>query len=59
MKQLRERVSLLTEIRLKDSLGKLKTYDKGIDGVGVIVPDPTILDGDPSAKVILEGLTVG
>lgn len=33
-------MSLLTEIKLNDNCGKLKTKCKGIEGVGVIVPDP-------------------
>lgn len=55
MQQLRVRVSWLTEIRLKDNLGKCRTDDKGSKGVGVIVPDPKMEDGDPSAKVTVEG----
>ena len=55
MQQLRVRESWLTKIRLKDNRGKCKTDDRGSKGVGVIVPDPKTEDGDPSAKVILEG----
>jgi hypothetical protein len=54
MQQLRVRVSWLTEIKLKDKLGKCKTDDRGSRGVGVIVPDPRTRDGDPSAKVTVE-----
>ena len=34
---LRARFSLLTDTKLKEKLGKLKTDDKGIEGVGKMV----------------------
>ena len=45
---------MLTNTKLKEKLGKLKTDDKGI-GVGKMVPKPRTRDCDPSAKVIVEG----
>ena len=45
---------MLTDIKLKDKFGKLKTDDKGIDGVEKIVPDPRTHDYDPSARVTVE-----
>ena len=44
-------VSLLTDIKLKASLGKLRTDDKVIEDVGLTVPEPTTLEVDPSAMV--------
>ena len=52
---LRARVSLLTDTKLKEKLGKLKTDDRGIEGVGKMVPEPRTQDCDPSAKVTVEG----
>ena len=49
------RVNLLTNIKLKEKFGKLKTDVKGIDGVGTIVSDPRTHEYDPSARVIVEG----
>ena len=37
---LRARVSLLIDTKLKEKLGKLKTDDRGIEGVGKMVPEP-------------------
>ena len=39
-KHLRVRVSLLIDTKLKEKSSKLKTYDRGIDGVGKMVPEP-------------------
>lgn len=47
-------VNLLTEIKLNEKFGKLKTEDRGIDGSGEVVSDPRILDCDPSARVTVE-----
>ena len=49
------RVNLFTDIKLKEKFGKFKTNVKGIDGVGIIVPDPRTHECDPSARVIVEG----
>ena len=54
-KHLRARVSLLTDTKFKEKLGKLKTYDRGIKGVGKMVSEPRTQDYDPFAKVIVEG----
>ena len=45
----------LTDIKLKEKFGKLKTDVKGIDGVGTTVPDPRTNECDPSARVAMEG----
>ena len=45
----------LTDIKLKEKFGKLKTDVKGIDGVGTIVPDLRTNKCDPSARVTVEG----
>ena len=42
-RQLSARVILLTYIKLKEKFGKLKMGDKGIDGVGKIMPDPWLI----------------
>ena len=42
---------MLTNIKLKEKLGKLKTNGKGIEGVGKMVPEPRTQDCDPFAKV--------
>ena len=47
-------VNLLTEIKLNEKFGKLKTEDRGTDGIGEAVPDPRILDCDTSARVTVE-----
>ena len=44
-------VSLLTEIKLKDNCGRLRTDDRVSEGVGLTVPDPITRDVEPSAKV--------
>lgn len=49
--QLTTRVSLLTEIKLKDKSGRLKIYDKWHEGFGVIEPDPSTWGTKPSARV--------
>ena len=52
---LRARVGLLTDTKLKEKSCKLKTYYKGIDGVGKMEPEPKTQDCDPSTKVTMEG----
>ena len=47
-------VSWLTDKRLKDKSGKCKTWDNDKEGVGVMVPEPITLEGDPLAKVIVD-----
>jgi len=54
MLQFRVRVSLLTDIKLKENRGRLKTEDIEINGVGLTVPDPSTEEVEPSAKVTLE-----
>ena len=51
MQQFKARVSLLTESKLKEKLGKLNTEDKGSDGVGFTVPEPITQEVEPSTKV--------
>ena len=46
---------MLIDAKLKEKLGKLKTKDRGIEGVGKTVLEPRTHDCDPSAKVIVEG----
>jgi hypothetical protein len=54
MHQISAWVSVLTEIKLKDNWGKCRTDDRGIKGVGIIMPDPRTQDVHPFAKVTLE-----
>ena len=53
-RHLRARVSLLIDIKLKEKSCKLKADDKGIEGVGKMVPKPRTQDCDPSVKVTVE-----
>ena len=46
---------MLTYTKLKEKLGKLKTDDRGIKGVGKMVREQRTQDCDPSAKVTVEG----
>ena len=48
------RVDLLTDIKLKEKFCKLKTDDRGIDGVGKIVIDPRTHDCYPSTRVTMD-----
>ena len=51
MTQFKARVSLLTESKLNEKLGKLNTEDKESEGIGLTVPEPRIRELEPSAKV--------
>ena len=46
---------MLTDIKLKEKFGKLKTDDRESVGVGFMVPDPRIEEVEPSANVTDEG----
>ena len=44
----------VTDIKLKEKLGKLKTDNKGRDGMGKIVSDPRTHDCDSFTRVTVE-----
>ena len=49
-------VSLQTEFQLKANFGRLNIDDRVIDEVGFTVPDPRLLQVDPSAMVTIKGV---
>ncbi len=49
-------MSLLTESKLKEKLGRHKTDDKYMDDVGFIVSEPMTHEVDPLSKVTVEGV---
>ena len=55
MKQFKARVSLLTEIKLKENFGRFKIDDRERNGVGLIVLELRTQEVEPFTKVILEG----